>query len=84
MIKYFHELTEQEFRESIMGEFTWSQLAEQYPQPTWCAYPDATEGVMGCWSLMEFGTVNEKYCSGCECYKKDTASLSPGVLQARR
>lgn len=74
MIKYFHELTEEEFNkivnEGINGKkITWGELPQYYPQPPWCEYPDATEGIMGCWSLTSFWVKNEEYCHHCECCK---------------
>ena len=69
MIKYFHELTKDESNELIKQKVTWAACAEDYPQPIWCSYPDAVQGVMGCWSLMDFDIkISEDYCRGCDCY----------------
>lgn len=72
MIKYFHELTEAEFKAIVESkQYTWKQLAKDYPQPEWCQYPDATSGVMGCWSLMSHMVTGKEYCKGCEyCLKE--------------
>lgn len=35
--------------------------------PDWCEYPEATNGVMGCWSLIS-GCIKEP-CETCDCYK---------------
>ena len=70
MIKYFYELTEVEFDELVKQKLTWAQCAELYPQPTWCNYPEAICGVMGCWTLMSFLVTDEGYCKKCDCYKK--------------
>jgi len=68
MIKYFHELTEAEFNEKIKGKLTYAEASEQYPQPPWCTYPDATRGAMGCWSLVGFRVTGEGFCNECECF----------------
>lgn len=70
MIKYFHELTKEEFSKLCKGKMTYGELAEKYPQPIWCGYPDATEGVMGCWSLMSFMVTGQDSCKNCDCYIK--------------
>ncbi len=71
MIKYFHELTKEEFGKLVESKITYEQLAKDYPQPTWCEYPDATGGMLGCWSLMDFFVTGEDYCKDCDCYKKE-------------
>ena len=70
MIKYFHELTEDEFKEILRQKITWGECAKEYPQPVWCGYPDAVAGVMGCWSLMDFKVYGRNFCKHCECYIK--------------
>jgi len=69
MIKYFHELTEKEFKELLKKKLTWGELAIDYPQPIWCDYPDALLGMMGCWSLMDFMVKDETYCEDCSHYR---------------
>ncbi len=69
MIKYFHELTQGEFDELVKTHMTWGECAKKYPQPIWCSYPDAVEGEMGCWSLMDFRVTGRQYCYSCECFK---------------
>jgi len=64
MIKYFHELTKEEFKK-LVGTITYKQLAKDYPGPPWCTHPDVTEGVMGCWSLMNH-KVNRDFCKSCD------------------
>lgn len=68
-IKYFHELTEKEFKALVKKHphMTNQEFAKLYPQPPWCDYPDATYGMMGCWSLCSFMVKDKKYCKGCEC-----------------
>jgi len=69
MIKYFHELTKDEFHALVDTKITWGQCAIDYPQPKWCTYPEAVQGVMGCWSLMDYMVTGEEYCKDCVCYK---------------
>lgn len=75
MIKYFHELTKEEFKTIVEGKITYEQLAKKYPQPKWCNYPDATSGPMGCWSLMSHKVIGREFCKNCEC-SKDYKTIS--------
>jgi len=68
MTKYFHHLTEQEYNLKIAGKLNNEECAKKYPQPKWCAYPNATEYPLGCWSLTGFMVTGRKYCQDCECY----------------
>lgn len=68
MIKYFHELTDDEFNELKESGINLGELAVKYPQPDWCDYPDALLGVMGCWSLVYRCGVSESYCKECDCF----------------
>lgn len=72
MIKYFHELTRQEFEELLDTKITYGQLAIDYPQPEWCQYPNATQGAIGCWSLMSFYVTGKEFCNKCNFTKKST------------
>lgn len=77
MIKYFHELTEAEFNETCVGKMTNAEVERDYPQPIWCSYPEATRGVMGCWSLIYFMVTGCDYCKNCDLYiKKSKAKVS--------
>ena len=71
MIKYFHELTEEEYQTIVdSGKFPlMKDFEKEYPQPVWCSYPDALYGKMGCWSLVGFKIKTEKDCKICELYK---------------
>ncbi len=66
-IKYFHELTEEEFEKLQKTGMTWGECGKKYPQPEWCSYPEAVMGVMGCWSLMYFRVKDKESCGKCEC-----------------
>jgi len=71
MIKYFHELTEQEYKELVDKGATWEELERDYPQPPWCNYPEATRGIMGCWALVGFEVTGENFCKNCDLYNKN-------------
>jgi hypothetical protein len=74
MIKYFHELTADEYKK-LVGKITWADLSRDYPQPPWCNYSDAAIGIMGCWSLTSHIVSSEKFCEGCECHKAQKEEL---------
>ncbi len=68
-MKYFHDLTEEEFY-ALDQHMTWNQVATEYLQPTWCKFPDPVNP-MGCWGLIYFLVDKEGiYCKDCE-FKKD-------------
>jgi len=74
MGKPFHELTEAEFKALVLlGTMTWAECAETHPQPSWCGYPGAVQGEMGCWSLMAFRVTGPEFCVGCDCYKENNS-----------
>ena len=66
-IKFFHELTKEEFDELKKIKMTWFEFEKKYPRPNWCAYPEAVRGFTGCWSLMGFRVSDKKSCGGCDC-----------------
>jgi hypothetical protein len=35
-------------------------------QPSWCGYPMAASGAMGCWSLWAGLVTGQDYCCNCE------------------
>lgn len=69
MNKYFHELTEKEYRAILAEGITYGELAEKYLRPSWCDYPDALSP-LGCWSLTGGKVTGEDYCKNCDLYKK--------------
>jgi hypothetical protein len=84
MIKYCHELTLEEYKVIIKNGITYGKFAEDYPQPVWCSYPDATEGMMGCWSLLDFDdgkslVTGRNYCKNCDCYIKKKVVSPPSA-----
>ena len=72
MIKYFHELTDDEFSGLIDSKITYGEAEKLYPQPLWCSYPQAIYGEMGCWSLVyREDAITKEYCKDCDCYKDE-------------
>lgn len=68
--RYFHLVTDDEWEALKAGKLTWRGLQDEgYVQPDWCNYPDALDGMMGCWSLVGRKVTGEAYCKSCECYK---------------
>ena len=86
MIKYFHELTEQEYKNNIVGKMNYGECDEMYPQPLWCSYYQASWGMMGCWSLICFMVTGEDYCRGCDCYisKKKRKQIAKGLAPSSK
>ena len=78
MKKYFHELKEPEFQELVDSHMTYAELERDYPQPKWCGYPNANQGVMGCWSLVGFMVTGEEYCKECDCYQGNCTEMWNG------
>lgn len=70
--KYFHEISDEEVKKLIKEKKTVGYLMKNYDQPKWCGYPNALEGVMGCWSLTSFDlrkNISIGYCKSCDCFK---------------
>ena len=76
-MKYFHEATDEEIDKLIADKATIGDLKKEYIQPDWCTYPDALDGPMGCWSLMDIKglrkSIGHDYCKTCECYSSATS-----------
>ena len=75
MIKPFHKLSKQEFLWLVAEKTTYGEIEKDFPQPTWCFYHQATRGMMGCWSLVNFSSgfsmvANRNYCKSCDCYEQ--------------
>ena len=69
--RYFHEMPPGEFKRLCKEGMTWRGLQDMgYAQPDWCSYPNALDGMMGCWSLVGGEVTGEAYCEGCECKVK--------------
>jgi len=85
MSKPFHELTEAEFKALVKaGNMTWGKCAEIHPQPSWCEYPGAVNGEMGCWSLMDFLIAGPESCTECELFRKKANNKPLSKSVARR
>lgn len=75
--KFWHEVPQEEIDKLIEDHKTIGYVMENYKQPDWCTYPNALEGQMGCWSLMNLdkdGTrtmISHKFCKNCDCYKNE-------------
>lgn len=74
---YFHELSQEQIDKFIADKKNWGDIMREYKQPEWCAHPNALEGQMGCWSLIDLQEggqrtkINNDYCKTCDCYKGD-------------
>ena len=71
-IKYFHELTKEEWQALKAEGLTWGEVAKRHPRPEWCNCPDAVMEAFGCWSLIEGDVTGEDYCLNCEHHKSTT------------
>ena len=70
-LRPFHRLSDAEFKALLAAGKTWGWLMKHYAQPSWCQYPDALEGMMGCWSLVGLRSIKRKKdCEGCELCRK--------------
>lgn len=69
MIKYFHELWEQEIQWLIKEGTTYANLDRDFPQPPWCGYPGALHGMFGCWPLWYTNIKSIEDCKNCELCK---------------
>jgi hypothetical protein len=72
-LPFFHELPDEQIKELLESGMTWGQLMEKYNQPSWCGYPNALNGQMGCWSLVDmYGerkNISPEYCKNCDCFQ---------------
>jgi hypothetical protein len=66
----FHRITKKQWQALVAVNATWGDVKEQFRQPSWCEYPDALDGSMGCWSLVGRMVKNRKYCQNCDLCKK--------------
>jgi hypothetical protein len=66
-MKYFHEISNEEYKALEQSGAKWNEVMEEYNQPVWCDYPDALAGAMGCYSLTLRTGVSLDYCHNCDC-----------------
>ena len=75
-MKYFHELTEDEWLKLVKGGITWLELAKTYTGPPWCKEGAINVDPLGCWSLIAVGKdyriTKESDCKDCDLYKKES------------
>lgn len=67
-LKFFHNISDTQWQFMKLRGDRWIEVAKEYSQPTWCAYPDAVDP-MGCWSLIGRMVTGEHYCKGCDLHK---------------
>jgi hypothetical protein len=69
----YHRLSQKTI-DAMIGKMTYAELMEKYRQPDWCQYPEALNGMWGCWSLTDNAPggmrtkICKTFCSGCEFY----------------
>jgi hypothetical protein len=72
---YWHQLPDSVVDHLFdIGGITWGDIVENYSQPPWCQYPQALNGALGCWSLVDTKlrhTITAKLCEReCEHFRK--------------
>jgi hypothetical protein len=71
--RYWHTLADSTIKKLISKHTTWDAVMERYRQPSWCGYPNALEGILGCWSLTDHKIrheISREYCTRCDCFIK--------------
>jgi len=57
------------FDYGVRRNWTWHDFTRRYRQPSWCQYPDALYGAIGCYSLVGIGgetrELYKRKCSTC-------------------
>jgi hypothetical protein len=76
MIKYFNEITSQEYTNFFNKGLTWKDIAKDYPQPVWCRFPNAVNYKDGCLGLVLQSIHAEEDCEKCFYYRKEQNGLS--------
>jgi hypothetical protein len=66
--RYLHELPVGAQKAVLRSNMKVGEFMKKWKQPDWCKYPDATEGIMGCWSLMSGYVTGPEYCKGCDMF----------------
>jgi len=67
-VKFFHHISDTQWRFMILRGDRWGDVAKEYAPPTWCTYPYAVDP-MGCWSLVGRMVTGEDYCKTCDLYQ---------------
>lgn len=68
-VKFFHEVSDTQWKFLLLKGGTWRELQQEYRQPTWCTYPGGLDGMRGCWSLTGRMVTGEDYCRSCDLHK---------------
>ena len=74
-MKYWHELPQKKIDELLSLNIKIGEVLKKYKQPSWCHYPDALAGKMGCWSLTHNRKnglrtkISHEFCKSCDEYK---------------
>ena len=71
---YWHRMSEKQINKVCGSGMEMEEFLKVVYQPTWCQYPNALSGIMGCWSLMSSDTrrkISHKFCGKepCEYYR---------------
>ena len=67
MKPFFHRLSVRKQHEALTSSMTVREFMEAFRQPRWCNYPEALEGVLGCWSLIIPGRIRRQQdCVNCD------------------
>ena len=75
---YWHELPQEEIDKMKEEKKDWRYVLDNFRQPSWCNYPAALGGNMGCWSLVSLEKdgsrtrISEQFCRGCDEFKTNT------------
>jgi len=70
-MKYWHEVTDEEYQELMKRKLRWDDIPKHYKQPDWCALEGALLGGIGCWSLTSIDTrqsISREFCKDCDYY----------------
>ena len=51
------------FQYAVLRRWSWKRLYKYYKQPSWCNYPEALHGKMGCWTLVGIGAETRGRCN---------------------
>jgi len=75
MAEYFHQMTTEKRSQIETAGWTWGDVKEHFVPPAWCQYPDALNGVGGCWSLIGGIVTGEDFCKTCDCHRDFDTSV---------
>jgi hypothetical protein len=67
-MKYFHEITDKEYKEMLKKRHDYKWLQKNYNRPKWCIMHAALISD-GCWALLNRDIKEVKDCEGCDYLK---------------